>query len=94
MPYVDNENIQDVRLATLEARIDRVADATIRKKWKKQPTSAHGAARDALSIARQQARARRGKGRTSQTAEDCVDGMLDRLVTAEFDSCLTLTEEH
>ena len=89
MPRMDDQQVHDLRFATLEARIDRVSDATIRKKWKKLPPTSHSAARDALSIARQQARSRRGKGKTSQTVEDCVESMVDKSVTkrALFYSC-------
>ena len=83
MPNEGEQHAQEVRFARLEARIDRVADPTIRKKWKRLPPSTHNAARDALSIARQQARSRRGKSNNSQAVEDCVESMLDRFVTVE-----------
>ena len=80
MSHADNHDAQDASFATLEARVERVADATIRKKWKKLPLSTHSAARDALSVARLQARSRRVKGKSNQIAEDCIDGMLNRFV--------------
>lgn len=83
MPRADNCDVENASFATLEARVERVADATIRKRWKKLPSSNHSAARDALSVARLQARSRRVKGKSNQTAEDCIDGMLDRFVNSK-----------
>lgn len=93
MPYTDERDVPDVRFARLEARIDRVADATIRKKWKKLPPSSHNATRNALSVARQQARSRQqGRTKTSQTVENCVEGMLDRLVNTSGRLYLAVTK--
>lgn len=82
MPRAGARDSHDSGFVTLEARIERVSDATIRRKWKKLPSSSHNAACDAISVAKLQARARRGKGQHTQLVEECVEDMYNRSVPA------------
>ena len=64
--------------ASLEARVKHVSEATIRKKWKKLPSSSHAAAREAILAARDQSRSRRGRSAIDTATEECVQEVANK----------------
>jgi len=67
--------------ASLEARVKHVSEATIRKRWKKLPSSSHTAAREAILSAKDQSRSRRGRNTIDTATEECVQDVANKWVS-------------
>jgi len=74
----DSNKSSNTGFATLEPRVNHVSEHTIRKKWKKLPSSSHNAASELILSARDQSRGRKGKVGLDTATEDCVQEVADK----------------